>query len=191
MEGIIAKKASSLYTSDLRSKEWLKIKVQRRQEVVIAGFTKNAGTAKAFSALVLGVYDGKVLRYVGKVGTGFSEKLQKEMMAKFKPLITDKSPFDVEPDVDKPSRFRPQRMGAKPTWLKPELVGEVNFAEVTTEGIFRQAAFKGLRVDKKATDVILETPTDTKAVVEEIDMDIDTEEQPTAKKLKPKQRIVP
>ncbi|MFD2866367.1 DNA ligase D [Mucilaginibacter antarcticus] len=186
MEGIIAKKASSLYTSDLRSKEWLKIKVQRRQEVVIAGFTKNAGTAKAFSALVLGVYDGKVLRYVGKVGTGFSEKLQKEMMAKFKPLITDKSPFDVEPDVDKPSRFRPQRMGAKPTWLKPELVGEVNFAEVTTEGIFRQAAFKGLRVDKKATDVILETPTDTKAVVEEIDMDIDTEEQPTAKKAKAK-----
>jgi bifunctional non-homologous end joining protein LigD len=175
LEGIIAKKADSVYTSDLRSKEWLKIKVQRRQEVVIAGFTKNEGTAKAFSALILGLYDGKTLKYVGKVGTGFSDKLQKEMMAEFKPLITDKSPFDVEPDVDKPSRFRPQRMGAKPTWLKPELVGEVNFAEVTSEGIFRQASFKGLRTDKKATDVVLETPKDTEETVEE------AEEQPTLK----------
>ncbi|HEY9535721.1 MAG TPA: DNA ligase D [Mucilaginibacter sp.] len=167
LEGIIAKKSNSIYTSDLRSKEWLKIKVQRRQEVIIAGFTKNAGTAKAFSALVLAVYDGKKLHYVGKVGTGFSDKMQKEMMARFKPLITDKSPFDVEPDVDKPSRFRPQRMGAKPTWLKPELVGEVAFAEVTSDGIFRQASFKGLRDDKKATDVILEVPKDTEETVDE------------------------
>jgi len=167
LEGIIAKKSNSIYTSDLRSKEWLKIKVQRRQEVIIAGFTKNAGTAKAFSALVLAVYDGNKLHYVGKVGTGFSDKMQKEMMARFKPLITDKSPFDVEPDVDKPSRFRPQRMGAKPTWLKPELVGEVAFAEVTSDGIFRQASFKGLRDDKKATDVILEVPKDTEETVDE------------------------
>jgi bifunctional non-homologous end joining protein LigD len=169
MEGIIAKKASSVYTSDLRSKEWLKIKVQRRQEVIIAGFTKNAGTAKAFSALVLAVYDGKTLKYAGKVGTGFSDKLQKEMMAQFKPLITDKSPFEIEPDVDKPSRFRPQRLGAKPTWLKPELVGEVAFAEVTGDGVFRQASFKGMRTDKKAKEVILEIPKDTEATVEEVD----------------------
>jgi bifunctional non-homologous end joining protein LigD len=171
LEGIIAKKADSVYTSDLRSKEWLKIKVQRRQEVIIAGFTKNEGTAKSFSALVLGVYDGKVLKYVGKVGTGFSEKLQKEMMAQFKPLITDKVPFDVEPDVDKPSRFRPQRLGAKPTWLKPELVCEVNYAEVTSEGIFRQASFKGMRMDKKAKDVVLETPVDTNETVEEVEQE--------------------
>jgi len=169
LEGIIAKKASSVYTSDLRSKEWLKIKVQRRQEVIIAGFTKNEGTAKSFSALVLGVYEGKTLRYVGKVGTGFSDRQQKEMMQQFKPLISDKSPFDVEIDVDKPSRFRPQRLGAKPTWLKPQLVCEVNFAEVTSEGIFRQASFKGMRIDKKAKDVVLETPKDTAEVVDEAD----------------------
>lgn len=169
LEGIIAKKASSVYTSDLRSKEWLKIKVQRRQEVVIAGFTKNAGTSKAFSALILGVYDGKTLRYAGKVGTGFSDKLQKEMMEQFKPLITDKVPFDVEPDVDKPSRFRPQRMGAKPTWLKPQLVCEINFAEVTSDGVFRQASFKGTRVDKKAKEVVLETPKDTEETIEQTD----------------------
>jgi bifunctional non-homologous end joining protein LigD len=175
LEGIIAKKADSVYTSDLRSKEWLKIKVQRRQEVIIAGFTKNAGTAKAFSALILGVYDNGTLRYAGKVGTGFSDKLQKEMMSEFKPLITDKSPFDVVPDVDKPSRFRPQRLGAKPTWLKPQLVGEVAFAEVTSEGIFRQASFKGLRIDKKAKDVILETPEHTNKAIAE------AEQEPAAK----------
>ncbi|AYL94902.1 DNA ligase D [Mucilaginibacter celer] len=170
LEGIIAKKANSVYTSDLRSKEWLKIKVHRRQEVVVAGFTKNAGTSKAFSALVLGVYDDKgKLQYAGKVGTGFSDKLQKEMMAQFKPLITDKSPFEVEPDVDKPSRFRPQRLGAKPTWLKPQLVAEVAFAEVTGDGVFRQASFKGMRTDKKATDVVLETPKDTAETVTEAD----------------------
>ncbi|MCR8558731.1 DNA ligase D [Mucilaginibacter sp. BJC16-A38] len=169
LEGIIAKKASSVYTSDLRSKEWLKIKVQRRQEVVITGFTKNEGTSKSFSALTMGVYDDGKLRYVGKVGTGFNDKMQKEMMAQFKPLITDKSPFDVEPDVDKPSRFRPQRLGAKPTWLKPELVGEVAFAEITSDGVFRQASFKGMRSDKKAKDVILETPKETAETVEEVD----------------------
>jgi bifunctional non-homologous end joining protein LigD len=165
LEGIIAKKADSVYTSDLRSKEWLKIKVQRRQEVIIAGFTKNEGTGKSFSSLILGVYNGKELKYVGKVGTGFSDKLQKEMIAAFKPVITDKSPFDVEPDVDKPSRFRPKRMGAKPTWLKPELVCEVAFAEVTSDGVFRQASFKGMRADKKAKDVVLETPVDTQETV--------------------------
>ncbi|KAA5536154.1 DNA ligase D [Taibaiella lutea] len=169
LEGIMAKKADSVYISDLRSKEWLKIKVQRRQEVVIAGFTKNEGTSKAFSALILGVYEGKKLRYVGKVGTGFSDKMQKEMMAQFKPYISDKSPFDSEIDVDKPSRFRPQRLGAKPTWLKPILIGEVNYAEVTKEGIFRQASFKGMRSDKKSRDVIMENPSDTTKVVKEMD----------------------
>ena len=169
MEGIIAKKADSVYTSDLRSKEWLKIKAHKRQEVIIAGFTRNEGTSKPFSALAMAVYDKGELRYVGKVGTGFNDKVQKEMMEQFKPLITKQSPFDVEPDVDKPSRFRPQRMGAKPTWLKPELVCEVAFAEVTGEGIFRQASFKGMRMDKKAKDVVLETPKDTTEVVEEVE----------------------
>lgn len=169
LEGIIAKKADSVYTSDLRSKEWLKVKVQRRQEVVIAGFTKNEGTGKSFSALVLGVYKGKELQFVGKVGTGFSDKLQKEMMAQFKPLITDESPFNYEVDVDKPTRFRPKRMGAKPTWLKPQLVCEVGFAEVTSDGVFRQASFKGMRNDKKAEDVILETPVDTEETIAEVE----------------------
>jgi len=169
LEGVIAKKAGSMYTADLRSREWLKIKTQRRQEVIIAGFTRNEGTSKSFSALALATYDHGRLRYAGKVGTGFNDKTQKEIMMQFKPLITDKSPFDVEPDVDKPSRFRPKRLGAKPTWLKPELVCEVAFAEVTSDGVFRQASFKGMRTDKKATDVVLETPADTEETVEKAD----------------------
>lgn len=176
LEGIIAKKADSTYTSDLRSRDWLKIKVSRRQEAVIAGFTKNEGTNKPFSALVLGVYRDGALQYVGKVGTGFNDKGSKELMEQFKPLIVDESPFDIVPDVDKPSRFRPKRMGAKPTWLKPELVCEVAFAEMTSDGVFRQASFQGMRIDKKATEVVLEVPADTEQVVE-------SEPEPAAKSI--------
>jgi len=175
LEGIIAKRADSLYTSDARSREWLKIKAKRRQEVVIAGFTKNEGTGKYFSALAIGVYDQKgVLRYIGKVGTGFNDTKQKEMMAQFKPLITKESPFDVEPDVDEPSQFRPRRLGAKATWLKPELICEVEFAEITSDGKVRQASFKGMRGDKKPKEVVMELEADTEAVVEEADLKADT-----------------
>jgi len=186
LEGIMAKKADSTYTSDTRSKQWLKIKVQRRQEVVIAGFTHNEGTSKAFSALILGVYEGKFLRYAGKVGTGFSDKLQKEMIEQFKPLIIDESPFQVEPDVDKPSRFRPQRLGGKPTWLKPTLVCEVNYAEVTSEGLFRQASFKGMRDDKDADEVVLEKAADTEETVTEAE----SKHKSKARKTKKKQPLL-
>ncbi|QQL50284.1 DNA ligase D [Mucilaginibacter ginkgonis] len=168
LEGIIAKRADSLYTSDARSREWLKIKAKRRQEVVIAGFTRNEGTVKYFSALAIGVYDQKgVLRYIGKVGTGFNDKKQKELMAQFEPLITAESPFDVKPDVDEPSQFRPRRLGAKATWLKPKLVCEVEFAEMTSDGKVRQASFKGMRSDKNPKDVVMEVAADTEQLVEE------------------------
>ncbi|WDF81404.1 DNA ligase D [Mucilaginibacter sp. KACC 22773] len=167
LEGIIAKKANSTYASDTRSKEWLKIKVHKRQEVVIAGFTKNEDTSKQFSSLLLGVYEDKNLQYVGKVGTGFSDKVQKEMMVQFKPLITDKSPFDTIPDVNKPSRFRPNPPKAKATWLKPQLVCEVAFSEVTSDGVFRHPSFQGMRVDKKATDVVREVAEHTETAIEQ------------------------
>jgi bifunctional non-homologous end joining protein LigD len=167
LEGIMAKKADSTYIADNRSKEWLKIKINKRQEVVIGGFTKNEGTAKQFSSLLLGVYENGVFQYVGKVGTGFSDKLQKEMMAEFKPLITDKIPFESEPDVNKPSRFRPNPPRARATWLKPELVCEVSFAEVTSDGVFRHPSFEGMRSDKKAKDVVRETEENVIAIVDE------------------------
>jgi bifunctional non-homologous end joining protein LigD len=169
LEGIIAKKSDSLYLSDYRSKEWLKVKVSKRQEVVIAGYTKNADTAKQFSSLLLGVYEQGALQYVGKVGTGFSDTLQKEMIAQFKPLIIDKSPFETLPDVNKPSRFRPNPPKAKAIWLKPELVCEVAFAEITTDGVFRHPSFRGMRIDKNAKEVTRETAAPTVEVIEEVE----------------------
>jgi bifunctional non-homologous end joining protein LigD len=176
LEGIIAKKTDSTYVSDRRSKEWLKIKVHKRQEVVIAGFTKNADTSKSFSSLLLGVYEKGELKYVGKVGTGFSDKLQKTMMEQFKSLIVDKSPFESIPDVNKPSRFRPNPPNAKATWLKPELVCEVAFTEVTDDGVFRHPSFQGMREDKKAKDVVRETETPTEKIV----VDVKDEDQHSA-----------
>ena len=192
LEGIIAKRADSLYTADARSREWLKIKAKRRQEVVIAGFTKNEGTGKYFSALAIGVYDQKgVLRFIGKVGTGFNDTRQKEMMAQFQPLITKECPFDIEPDVDEPSQFRPRRLGAKATWLKPELICEIEFAEVTSDGKVRQASFKGMRSDKNPKDVVMEMEAETQIVIAETDLLADVKSEKSkvvkAKKASPGQ----
>lgn len=187
LEGIIAKKASSHYTFNNRSSDWLKMKVHQRQEVIIAGFTKNENTSKAFSSLLLGVYENGKLSYVGKVGTGFSDQLQREMMAQFKSLVTDKSPFEVLPDVNKPSRFRPNPPQAKATWLKPELVCEVAFSEVTSDGVFRHPSFKGMREDKSAREVVREAAVETGAVVnldEIADVKAD-KEAPHARAIKP------
>lgn len=166
LEGIIAKKGDTPYIPNFRSREWLKIKVHKRQEVVIGGFTKNEDTSRLFSSLLLGVYEGDgKLHYVGKVGTGFTGKMQKVMMAQFKPLITDKSPFEVTPDYNKPSRFRPHPPHANATWLEPRLVCEVAFSEVTSDGVFRHPSFQGMRIDKNAEEVVREAPENTDAVI--------------------------
>jgi bifunctional non-homologous end joining protein LigD len=165
LEGIMAKKISSTYTPDLRSNEWLKIKVHQRQEVIIAGYTKNENTTKLFSSLLLGVYQNNELQFVGKVGTGFTKKVQEELMEAFKPYVTERSAFREIPDINKPSRFRPDPPKAEATWLKPELVGEVAFTEITSDGIFRQPSFKGLRPDKAAAEVVREIPVHTSKTV--------------------------
>lgn len=157
LEGIIAKRSDSPYFPGTRSKDWLKIKINKRQEVVVAGYTKNAGSSKQFSSLLLGVYDGGEFVYVGKVGTGFKDQQQTEMLELFKPLITKNSPFSETPDYNKPTRFRPNPPKAKATWLKPVMVCEVSFTEVTSDGVFRHPSFEGLREDKNAKDVTRET----------------------------------
>jgi bifunctional non-homologous end joining protein LigD len=167
LEGIIAKNKQSTYEVEHRSKNWLKIKSNKRQEVVIGGFTKNDDTSKLFSALLVGVYEGKKLIYTGKIGTGFSIKTQKEMLALFEPLIIDTPPFHTTPDINKPSRFRSNPPKAKATWLKPELICEVSFTEMTAEGVMRHPSFEGMRTDKKVKEVVLEKEIHTDEVMDE------------------------
>jgi len=169
LEGIIAKKADSLYSAGERTENWLKIKANKRQEVVIGGFTNNVDSSKAFSALLVGVYEDGELMYTGKIGTGFSDKKQQEMLKQFKPFITNKVPFSTLPDYNKPSRFNPRPSKASVTWLKPSLVCEVSFTEMTSEGIMRHPSFEGMRIDKKAKEVIRETAVPVKKVVEAVE----------------------
>jgi len=164
MEGIMAKKEDSRYVEGDRTREWLKIKSNKRHEVVIGGFTKNEDSAKTFSALLVGVFDSGRLDYMGKIGTGFNDKMQKEIMAKMKKLETKKIPFTEKPDVNKPSRFRPNPPKATVTWLKPQLVCEVSYTEITSDGVMRHPSFEGLRTDKKAKDVKKEKAITTKEV---------------------------
>ncbi len=153
LEGIIAKKNESVYVPGARSRDWLKIKIARRQEVVIGGYTLNEGTSKMFSSLLVGVFEKGKLLYTGKIGTGFTQDLQKEMMKQFKSLERKTSPFTSVPDVNKASRFRPDPPAAKATWLEPVLVCEVAFTEMTSDGVMRHPSFQGMREDKNADSV--------------------------------------
>lgn len=164
LEGIMAKRKDSLYEVGYRTANWLKIKANRRQEVVIGGYTKNEDTSKPFSALLVGVFNNGKFVYTGKIGTGFNIKTQKEMLQQFEPLVIAKPPFDVEPDVNKPSRFRPNPPHATATWLKPELICEVSFTEMTSDGVMRHPSFEGMREDKKAKEVVLEKEQETAKV---------------------------
>jgi bifunctional non-homologous end joining protein LigD len=156
LEGMIAKKKLSTYLENNRSGEWLKIKTQNRQEVVIGGYTLNDDSKKLFSSLLVGIYKRGKLIYTGKIGTGFNHQMQEELLKKFKPLISKSAPFTTVPDINKPSRFRPDPPGAKAVWLKPKMVCEVNFTEMTAEGLMRHPSFEGLRTDKDPGSVVLE-----------------------------------
>lgn len=156
IEGIMAKKEDSLYYPGERTREWLKMKINNRHEVVIGGYTQNKGSSKAFSSLLVGVYEKGKLHYTGKIGTGFSDSLQQELLKKFKPRVRKTCPFNILPDVNKPSRFRPTPSQAKVAWLKPDLVCEVSYTEVTTDGLMRHPSFEGMREDKPATKVMKE-----------------------------------
>ena len=173
LEGIIAKKNDSIYTPNLRSKEWLKIKTEKHQEAVIAGYTKNENTSKPFSALLLGVYDNNDLVFIGPVGTGFTVDVQRDLLKKLEPLKTKKCPFKVVPDYNKPSRFRPNPPKATVTWVKPTLVAEVSYRASTNGGSMRHPSFRGLREDKKAKDVVREETISSDAILEEKDQNSD------------------
>lgn len=154
LEGIIAKKKESLYLEGKRTYEWLKIKAHLRQEAIICGYTVPKGSRKNFGALLLGVYEGKNLRFIGHVGGGFTDKRLVEVKKLLDPLVQKECPFKEKPKTNMPV-----------TWVKPHYLCEVSFSEWTQEGIMRQPIFVGLREDKEPKEVVLEKEEETKKVV--------------------------
>jgi bifunctional non-homologous end joining protein LigD len=161
LEGVMAKKSGSIYTIGKRTKDWLKVKTEKRQELVIGGYTHNEGSSKLFSALLLGIIENGSFHFVTPVGTGFNKKMQEEIIKKLRPYETYTCPFSAVPDYNKPSRFRPNPPKATVTWVKPKLVGEISYREETKGGAIRQPSFKGLREDKKPTEVVKEVAVTT------------------------------
>lgn len=150
LEGILAKKTDSLYYTGKRTNEWLKIKNNKTQEAIICGYTEPGGARKYFGALVLGINDGDKLKYIGHTGSGFTQKSLKEMWEILQPLQQGKSPFDEKIKTNMPV-----------TWVKPKLVCEMKFTEVTRDGILRHPIFLHLREDKSIKEV---TMANTKTV---------------------------
>lgn len=148
LEGLIGKRADSPY-SGRRSSDWIKLKCKQRQEFVIVGYTEPKGSRNGFGALLLALHDNDSgqLRYAGKVGTGFSTTTLDSIHARLKPL-----------EVDKPALAKPPT-GADARgvhWLKPQLLAEVAYAQMTRDGVVRHSVFHGLRDDKPATAIDLE-----------------------------------
>jgi bifunctional non-homologous end joining protein LigD len=152
LEGIIAKHSQSVYEVGRRSQQWLKVKTQLTQEAVIAGFTEPGGGRKYFGALVLGVYEGDELMYIGHVGGGFTANKLRDIHERLAPLIQKECPFTVK------SRSPARRDDRGITWIKPEMVCEVALSGWTEDGVMRHPVFLRLREDKAAREVVLENP---------------------------------
>jgi bifunctional non-homologous end joining protein LigD len=143
-EGLIAKRADTTYPTG-RTKDWLKFKCEAGQELVVVGWTDPEGSREALGALLLGYHRGDDLVYAGKVGTGFSGAVLRDLLTRLQPLEIEASPCTV-------GTLRSRGVH----WARPELVAEVAFTEWTTAGQLRHPRFLGLRTDKAAKDVVRE-----------------------------------
>ena len=155
LEGLIGKRLDSPYVSR-RSNDWIKLKCQQRQEFVIVGYTDPKGSRSGFGALLLALHDSDsgALRYAGKVGTGFTATTLASIHARLKPLEVGKSAL-AKPPTGAEAR------GVH--WLKPTLLAEVAYAQMTRDGVVRHAVFHGLRDDKPAQSIDLERPANKTA----------------------------
>jgi bifunctional non-homologous end joining protein LigD len=148
LEGILAKDGESVYREGKWTDDWQKIKIVNHQEAVIGGFTEPRGGRKHFGALVLGVYNGDELVYIGHTGGGFNDKSIAALRKQLNPLIQKDSPFAKTPKTNMPV-----------TWVQPKLVAEIKFQEWTSDGHMRQPIFIGIREDKSPRDVVREEKT--------------------------------
>ena len=146
-EGLMVKLARSPYRSAKRSPEWMKYKLNKQDEFVIAGWTDPGGARVHFGSLILGAHDEGGLRYAGEVGTGFSGAELERVMKLLKKLETTESPFNPKPKL--------LSAKGKPHWVKPHLVAQVRYTEITDDGRLRHPAYLGLREDKPAAAVTL------------------------------------
>lgn len=142
LEGIVAKKTDSLYKENLRSSEWLKIKIHKSDEAVICGFTEPKGSRKKFGALILGKYLNGEMVFCGHAGGGFNDISLSNIYDKMQPLIAKNSVFKITPKTN-----------TKATWVKPDLVAEIKFTELTKDNIYRHPIFLRLRDDINPKDV--------------------------------------
>ena len=145
LEGIVAKRTTSLYVPGRRSPDWVKVKNIRRQEVVVGGWLPGGGRREGtIGAIIVGVYEGDSLRFSGKVGTGFTDAELDRLSGIFGPLVRDRSPF-VNKVPYKQARY-----------IEPTLIAEIEFTEWTPDGMLRHPSYKGLRDDKDPKDVVRE-----------------------------------
>jgi bifunctional non-homologous end joining protein LigD len=149
LEGVVAKRSNSRYLPGRRSPDWVKVKNFRTQEVVVGGWSPGKGRrAGTVGALLLGVPTAEGLRYVGQVGTGFTDAMLRDLAERLHRLARKTSPFS--PDV-------PRADARDAQWVTPHLVGEVAFGEWTGDGRLRHPSWRGLRPDKGPDEVVLET----------------------------------
>jgi bifunctional non-homologous end joining protein LigD len=149
LEGVVIKRRRSRYSPGSRSGDWIKVKNFFTQEVVIGGWTEGKGErGGSLGALLMGIPTDEGLDYIGKVGTGFTATTRKELLARLRPLARKSSPFTAPLN---------RADTALAHFVRPTIVGEVQFAEWTNDGNLRQPSWRGLRKDKSAKEVVRES----------------------------------